>query len=199
MARTKNLELHDQRRAEILLAAARVFKAKGFHLARTEDICQDAGMSAGTVFRHFATKQAMIAAIAQAEFDSYKADLERIASKTGLEWLSRLDKQGLEELLTPTAYDLGADSWLELIRDPEGRAQVLAFDRHLRTILTRELARGQKAGWVRPELDAKGAANLLLAIVSGLYFDEQIGAEIDRTATARALSDLVGHFILSGK
>lgn len=199
MARTKNLELHDQRRAEILLAAARVFKAKGFHLARTEDICQDAGMSAGTLFRHFATKQAMIAAIAQVEFESYRADLERIATKTGLEGLSRLNEQSLEELLTPTAYDLGADSWLELIRDPEGRAQVLQFDRHLRTILSRELVRGQKAGWVRPQLDATGAANLLLAIISGLHFDVQIGAELDKAATAKALSDLVGHFILSGQ
>ena len=45
MARPKNEKLEIQRREEILQAAARVFRAKGFHLARTEDICTEAETS----------------------------------------------------------------------------------------------------------------------------------------------------------
>ncbi|MCW7539466.1 TetR/AcrR family transcriptional regulator [Aquabacterium sp. A7-Y] len=196
MARTKDEQLHQQRRRSILSAAARVFKAKGFHLARTEDICTEAGMSAGTVFRYFTTKQEMIAAIAQLEFDSYKADLEFLASKAGLEWLSQLTDTDFEELLRPTEFDLGADSWLELARDPVGRARILELDRQSRTTLTQELRRGQEAGWVRPGLDCAGASHLLLSIISGLQFEAEIGVRLDAASTAKALADLVGSYFL---
>lgn len=199
MSRIKDPNLHHQRREEILSAAARVFKAKGFHAARTEDICSEAGLSAGTVFRHFKSKQEIITAIAHSEFDSYRKDLELLASKEGLEWLGNLTKEGLEELMRPTALDLGLDSWLELARNPASRSQLLEFDSHLRATLTRELVSGQEAGWVRPQLNASGAANILLSIISGLDFDGEIGARLDHAATAHALADLVTNFILIRK
>lgn len=199
MPRIKDPHLHHQRREEILSAAARVFKAKGFHAARTEDICAEAGLGAGTVFRHFKTKQEMITAIARSEFDSYRKDLELLVSKDGLEWLGNLTEEGIEVLMRPTVFDLGADSWLELARNPASRLQLLKFDGHLRATLTRELVSGQKAGWVRPQLNASGAANILLSIISGLNFDAEIGARIDHAATAHALADLVTNFILISK
>ncbi|WP_244106837.1 TetR/AcrR family transcriptional regulator [Burkholderia cenocepacia] len=75
MARTRNENLHQQRRAQILTAAARVFKAKGFHGARTEDICAAADMSAGAVFRYFADKREMIDAIISVEVERYTAGI----------------------------------------------------------------------------------------------------------------------------
>lgn len=199
MPRVKDPHLHHQRCEEILLAAARVFKVKGFHAARTEDICAEARLSAGTVFRHFKTKQEMITAIAHSEFDSYRKALELLASKDGLEWLCNLTEEGMEELLRPTVFDLGSDSWLELARNPTSRPQLLEFDSHLRATLTRELVNGQEAGWVRPQLNAPGAANILLSIISGLDFDGEIGARLDHAATAHALADLVTNFILIRK
>ena len=44
MARPKNEELHQQRREEILLAAARTFKRCGFHAARTVSPPGERGM-----------------------------------------------------------------------------------------------------------------------------------------------------------
>lgn len=196
VARTKDEQLHKRRRKDILLAAARVFKAKGFHLARTDDICAEAGLSAGTVFRYFETKQHMIEAIAQIELESYQGAWRTLACKSGLEWLGKLTEEGLKDLLRPTEYDLSADSWLELARHEAGRAQLLEFDNQLRTTLTRELKRGQKAGWVRPSLCCAGTANILLAIFTGLQFDTEISGKVDTAATARALADLVSNHLL---
>lgn len=196
MARTRDDALHAQRRADILRSAAHVFKAKGFHLARTEDICTQAGMSAGTLFRHFPDKRSMIMAIMEIEFDQYKADVQQLATKQGIQWLAQIGPDGLAELLQPKGYDLGTDSWLEMARDPEGRQRMLAFDKKLRQTLSKELKRGQADGWVRPSLDCVGAANLILALFSGLYFDHELGFAIEPKATARALADLVGSFLL---
>jgi AcrR family transcriptional regulator len=195
MARTKDDSLHEKRQEEILLAAARVFKGKGFHAARTEDICTEAGLSAGTVFRHFPDKRAMITAIAGRELEQYQREVLQLATRDGLQWLTRITEKELLELLCPTVYDLSADSWLELVRDEAGRKQLLALDKKLRITLAEALARGQKEGWVRKSLDPEGTANVILAIISGLAIDQEIGAGTGTAATAAALSDLFSQFI----
>lgn len=197
MARTKDEQLHAQRRDDILRAAARTFKTKGFHSARTEDICAEAGLSAGTVFRHFGSKQEMIMEIAAREFARYQGEVRQLASREGLEWLGQVDAAGLAAVLAPSEYDLGADSWLELQRDPEWNEKVLAFDRDLRQTLTMELERGQREGWVRASLDARGATNLILAMFSGLGFDRDTGIEIDMQATATAMADFCRVYIFA--
>jgi TetR/AcrR family transcriptional regulator, repressor for uid operon len=196
MPRVKDESLHAQRRADILQSAAKVFKAKGFHLARTEDICASANLSAGTLFRHFPDKRSMILAIMDAEFEQYKAEVQQLASKEGIQWLAQIGPNDLVELLRPRAFDLGSDSWLEMARDPEGRRRMLDFDKKLRQTLSKELKRGQSDGWVRPSLDCVGAANLILALFSGLYFDHELGVNLEPKATARALADLVSGFVL---
>ena len=43
------------------------FARSGFHKASMQDICAEAGMSAGNLYRYFRSKEAIIAAIAEAE------------------------------------------------------------------------------------------------------------------------------------
>lgn len=195
MARTRNDLLHEQRQEHILLAASRVFKRKGFHGARTEDICSEGGLSAGTVFRYFPDKQSMISAIAQREIEHYQAELERLATREGLQWLSQMGKSDLTDLLKPSNYDLGADAWLELSRSEVWRTRLHAVDRKLRRTFATALQRGQKEGWVRPELDPTGAANIILALISGLMFDRELGIDIISRSTATAFADLLQRFV----
>lgn len=58
-----------------------------------------------------------------------------------------------------------------------------------------ELERGQKEGWERATLQPNGAANLILALFSGLMFDQEVGVSTDPAATALALADLFKPFI----
>jgi TetR/AcrR family transcriptional regulator, repressor for uid operon len=196
MARTRDEALHAQRHDDILQAAARVFKAKGFHLARTEDICAEAQLSAGTLFRHFPDKRAIIMAIADIEFASYQSEVSKLATREGIRWLSQITPQELTTLLRPRGFELGVDSWLELARDPQGRQRLLAADKSLRQTLAKELKRGQNEGWVRKSLDCPGAATVVLSLFSGLMFDAELGLTIDTPATARAMADLFGGFLL---
>jgi TetR/AcrR family transcriptional regulator, repressor for uid operon len=191
MARTKNPELHDQRQREILLAASKVFKEKGFHLARTEEICAVAGLSAGTVFRHFKTKQEMIEAIAQIEVQSFRNDVQQLATKDGLLWLSQIGTADIKQVLRASEFDLGSDSWRELAREEKTRALVVAADRDAKSSLEKALRLGQQEGWIRQEIDAKGFAVLLLATLSGLLLDEELGLKLPYDAVARSLAHMM--------
>ena len=53
------------RRSEILAAAQRCFVRAGFHGASMQDICNEAGMSPGNLYRYFPSKEALIAGIAE--------------------------------------------------------------------------------------------------------------------------------------
>ena len=197
MARPKNEKLEIQRREEILQAAARVFRAKGFHLARTEDICTEAKTSAGTLFRYFKSKNEIIEAIVEAEMKANDEDLLVLAQRQSVEGLAKLTAEELQEMLRPSGYGLATESWLELSRSPDGRKQLAASSAKLEAALAALLAQGQAEGWVRRDLNAKGAASLLLILYTGVQFDADLGMDIDYEASAQAISDLIKNFILT--
>src|ERR1041384_332259 len=63
--RRVNVQAQSDRRAEILAAAQRCFVRDGFHGASMQDICHEAGMSPGNLYRYFPSKEALIAGIAE--------------------------------------------------------------------------------------------------------------------------------------
>lgn len=191
MARKKDPELNEQRRAEILRGAARIFQEKGFHGARTVEICAAAGISPGSLFRYFADKRAIILAIIELEFARYAHDVMSLANKEGLYWLSTLRGADLAALIRPSDYNLHADSWLELARDPERGPQLLAMDAKLRQTLLQRLEEGKREGWVRASVNTVGATTIIFAIFGGLIVDQQQGVSIDFDATAQALGDIL--------
>lgn len=191
MARKIDPELNAQRRAEILLGASRIFKEKGFHGARTEEICAEAGVSPGTLFRYFPDKRSIILAIVEIEYEQYTRDVLRLACRDGLYWLRDIRGDDLLALIRPSEFNLCADSWLELARDPERSGQLLEKDRLLRGIVVDALERGKQEGWVRSSVNSIGMANLMMAIFCGLIVDQQQGIQIDLDATARALGDFL--------
>ena len=191
MSRKKDPELNEQRKAEILRGAARIFKEKGFHGARTEEICTEAGISPGTLFRHFPDKRAIILAIVEIEFASYREDVARLANKEGLYWIMGIGGDELLALIQSSEFNLHADSWLELARDPQRAPHLLTMDQDLRDLLAQRLAQGKAEGWVRESVNAVGATNIIFAIFTGLIVDRQQGIRIDIDATAQALGDVL--------
>src|SRR4029450_2622134 len=63
--RRANAQAQSDRRAEILAAAQRCFVRSGFHGASMQEICAEAGMSPGNLYRYFPSKEALIAGIAE--------------------------------------------------------------------------------------------------------------------------------------
>ena len=73
----------EDRRDEILEAAQRCFVRSGFHQTSMQEICAEAGMSAGNLYRYFPSKEAIIAGIAERDRAEVAQDFARRRSVAG--------------------------------------------------------------------------------------------------------------------
>src|SRR5580700_952867 len=58
------LEARHESKTKLLNAALRVIRAKGYSATRVEDICEVAGLTKGSFFHHFESKEALALAAA---------------------------------------------------------------------------------------------------------------------------------------
>ncbi len=79
----KRLDQTRQRATHILDAAMACFIAQGFHPTSMRDIAQAAGVSLGNLYNHFASKEALILAVAGAEQTELAPLLAALASGSG--------------------------------------------------------------------------------------------------------------------
>lgn len=196
IARPKNESLHKERRLQILQAAAGVFRAKGFHAARTEEICVAAGMSAGTVFRYFRDKEEIIATIAEMEFEAYQEMTRTLFTREGFAALAEIGGEQMRRLMQPGGFGLGLDSWLELYRDEQRAATYKAKDDAMREQLALLLRQGQAEGWVRAQLDPEEAARVLITLHTGMFVEMQGDPGLDLEQAAGGLRGLLRAYIL---
>src|SRR6476646_4204190 len=63
--RRANVQLAADRRSEILSAAQTCFARAGFHQTSMQEICAEAGMSPGNLYRYFRSNEDIIAGIAE--------------------------------------------------------------------------------------------------------------------------------------
>lgn len=68
------------KRAAILEAVERLFAEGRFHEVTTDDIAREAGVGKGTIYRHFADKDALVAAAIERGFDQLVAQLGELSA-----------------------------------------------------------------------------------------------------------------------
>lgn len=121
-------------RREILRAAARVFDAKGYALARMDDVVSETGLTKGAVYFHFKSKAALAHAVVDDQKQGMLAHVRR-----QLEGLGGLTAQ--VRGLVPVLVDL-------VIAEPAGWS-VVRLDRELTTESPQEHAQvSVLAEWV---------------------------------------------------
>lgn len=161
----------DARRAEILAAARRCFLRNGFHATSMQDLLVEAGLSAGAVYRYFAGKQDMIAAIAEENLREVVAEVDKV--------VNRESAVGLGELLADLFRVIEAKHeengfaamallvWSESLRDPRLAERI----RTTLTQVTAELARivrgSQETGDLPPDVAAESLTQVIVATVPG--------------------------------
>src|SRR3954469_12126526 len=71
------IESNPDRRAQILEAAIVCFAKRGFHQTSMHDVSAEAGISVGLIYRYFANKEAVIAAMA----DRHKTEIQDLLDR----------------------------------------------------------------------------------------------------------------------
>ncbi|HBV89452.1 TetR/AcrR family transcriptional regulator [Pantoea sp. B550] len=64
-----------KKRDDILQAAERLFYTHGFHATSTDQLCREAGVSTRTLYHHFASREALTAAVLDAREQRFMAEL----------------------------------------------------------------------------------------------------------------------------
>jgi AcrR family transcriptional regulator len=182
------------RREEILGAAARCFARSGFHRTTIQDIATESGFSAGLIYRYFADKDAMIAAIATQWHDHQARQLhlrdpdDRTAEAFGRVAAGYLDLLGsLADPAERRRVQLGVQIWAEALRAPDVHAVARQGVDRPRAVITDLVQAAAQRGELPPNLPADGLARVLIAIYQGLALQTAWDPELDNTAYVEAV------------
>lgn len=167
MRRARSPERKEQRRQALLDAALDTFFLKGFALARMEDIAQAAGVSKGTIYLYFDSKEAIFKAlvetIALPNLSQLQSLLEAdIPLEAALDSLATL----LPEIVSRTSLPKLAKI---LIADSQAFPDMVSYYREqvvdrVLLALTRLLERAQERGEIR-RVNAALTARLVISPV----------------------------------
>lgn len=157
----------EERRREILEAAARCFGRNGFQGVSVASICAEAGMSGGHLYHYFASKEAIIEAMVDAHLERAAARFGEVAS--GVSVMSALVAQ-----LALGAGDRGChdapllfDMFAEAGRNPTMAGILKEHSRRMLTLLIDLLRDGQGRGEIDPTIDPEQVAPVLISIIDG--------------------------------
>jgi AcrR family transcriptional regulator len=196
--RRANVQLQADRRSEILDAAQRCFVRSGFHQASMQEICAEAGMSPGNLYRYFRSKEAIIAAIAERDRVQAAADFAAVDKApdffAGLEALGRtyLVERSDEEIAL--CLEIAA----EARRNTEVGRVYRAIDRDVQAGLADVLRRAAERGEIPRELEFEKVVSVLMALGDGIERRRAIDPGFDAEAVFPMVLDVV-KFLLSDR
>lgn len=163
---------HDQRRDQMLVAAAELIAQRGFSETRIADVAERVGASPALVIYYFGTKDSLLTgALRYSEDTFYSAADEMLRSATSLrerlEMLVSLTcvPQGEDEV--PGSWGLWFDLWTQAFRHPEVARDRIELDQRWRDTIARVVKDGIEAGEIEP-LDADGFSVTFSALLDGL-------------------------------
>lgn len=152
----------EERRIEILEAATKVFASKGFHIAKVEEIAEEARVGKGTIYEYFASKANLFDEMVDHILAEYNKGLEAaLASHDHI----------ADCLLEAAMYHAGimekamcmAQAMMESPQPFSRETMALVLDRSSASIeiMQNALKKAQSEGQVRPTLDCYACAHAI--------------------------------------
>jgi AcrR family transcriptional regulator len=162
----------DQRREEMLEAAAALIAERGFTETRIADVARRVGASPALVIYYFGTKDTLLTeALRYSEQSFYAVADEMLASTTSvtkrLETLVRLTCVPQTQDEIPGAWGLWFDLWAQAFRHPEVKKDRVELDQRWRTMVAQVVRDGIHDGEIEP-VDAEEFAVAFTALLDGL-------------------------------
>jgi len=194
--RRANTKLQMDRREEILAAAKRCFSRSGFHGTSMQEICGEARMSPGGLYRYFPSKEAIIAGIAEQDradvAEKFQTIIEAPDFFSALAFAARryIVEESMDEVCLQT--EIKAESR----RNPEIAKIYAGVEQEVKTGMLNVLRAGVARGDIPPSIDLEIAATMLMALVDGLYWRRAVDPAFDAESVLPTLLS-VTHFLLT--
>ena len=151
-----------ERRRALLETALDVFARAGYRGATTAEIAREAGVSEPILYRHFASKLDLYAAVIDHGWTVLRrAGEEAIAAEPDpSQWLAAV---GAAYAARPAAAELFVQTLAESMDDPELRMHMRSIMAELHAFCADVIRRAQAAGGIRPERDPEAEAWVFVA------------------------------------
>ncbi len=174
----ESIEVYERRREDILAAAERGFVKSGFHRTTIQSIAADAGMSVGNVYRYFASKDAVVAALVGREQAKMARDFDSLSGDDLMGSFAALMRRQIVEAVRTEAI-----LWLEICAEASRNPAIAAVTRaheqailaHLTTFFSRVVAQRGLPG--DPTADATALAKLVVTLFTGLMVTQALNPE----------------------
>lgn len=185
------------RTALILQAAYDELIAKGYHDVSMDAIAAQVGISKGTLYLHFASKEALVARLLEREIAQYVALLEEVMGQ------ETTVRARLERILLETYHGIRGGHQFLLALRAIGWNKGTIWERLEKQVslsgLTERLTRLFAEGQQRGELDAALPTPILVSLFLGLmrlYGDEQL--DNATLLSPEEVTQAVGHILFQG-
>lgn len=188
----------EERRQDILDAAARVFIEKGYTAATMQEIATGCEFAPGTLYRYFPGKADLIAAVVSECMAKYHEVITEVTGAaptpgTGFTMLGEHVAGALSETAWQQDCTLRMESYLAARRDEVLRERLEGPLRETLADLASVIRAAQAGGEVDPAVDADALALLLHGAVAGLSALAIPLRDTDAASAAwRLLTQLVG-------
>ena len=157
------------RHAVILGAAERAFVRQGFHATTMNDVAEEAGMSAGNLYRYFKSKEAMVEGICTLDKDDRAQSFLAVVSSQSI--LAAISDGIRTHLLAKPREKMLMilEIWAEAGRNPKIAEIGRAIDADVLRGLSALVAAAKAKGEAVASLDPAFAARLIFTLVGGLF------------------------------
>jgi AcrR family transcriptional regulator len=175
-------EYLETRRQQIIDAAAACFARAGFHRTTMQDICTEADLSPGAVYRYFQSKEEIIHAMCSR---GHEEDVETIRQAMELD-----DTVAIMNELTRIFFAGVEDRefcalMVELISEAKHNETIGESVRDGWHVIFEPLAelvqRAQARGEINPNLDPAGVTRVMLGVYQGLVLQHLLEPDMDVT------------------
>ena len=183
------------RRDAISVAAERAFVRHGFHAATMQQVAEEAGMSAGNLYRYFPSKEALVEGICLFDQRERGGAFHTLAHSDDL--LGTLEAMLRENVLNKPRHKtvLFLEITAEAARNPRVAEITRNFDTAALEGLSALLNAAKANGGVAAHLDADFVARTMFTLVAGLFKRLAVEENFDRDREAQyAIAILKGLF-----
>ena len=177
------------RREKVLLAARRCFIRHGFHATGMAEISQACRMSVGNLYHYFASKEAIVQAIADETRSRILPVLRRLEHHADpIEGIIEIILFGVREFCRATDARLWMEISAEAPRNPLIRKLYRRFDREVRDVLIGLLRRALRAKQLRADADLETVSLWLVALLDGAIARVSLEPKFDLARTLDTLA-----------
>jgi AcrR family transcriptional regulator len=172
----------EERRLHILAAAERAFVRYGFHAATMGQVAEEAGMSAGNLYRYFPSKEAIVEGLCQADQVERAEAFSALLDADDLRAAMRAALREHVIACPPEKARMIVEIWAESGRNDRVSAFTRQFDGDVIEGLVQLVELAKARGAAAASLDARFAARLLFTLVAGLFKRKAAEPEFDEHA-----------------